>query len=135
MRIVSLIPLIPITLLLSSCGHKGDIQGFGSELRTLARDISSAVDADPSPDGVREGYKDLKARQKPLLDQWNRLKTAKLSQDDKSQLLTAVVDSQVEITGISTKHLAETHRNPLFYKALVLLQRDFRASFNPEEVR
>ena len=135
MKIVNLIPLIPITLLLSSCGHKGEIQEFGNELRTLAREISSTVDADPSPAGVREGYKDLKARQKPLLDQWNKLRAAKLSQEDKSQLLNAVVDSQVQIAGIGTKHLAETHSNPLFYKALVLLQRDFRAGFNPEDVR
>jgi len=45
--------LLPaITLVASSCGHSGEIQEFGNDLRTVAGNMAYEVNSDPSPAGV-----------------------------------------------------------------------------------
>ena len=48
---LSILPLAT-ALLVSSCGHSGEIQEFGNDLKTVARNMKSEVDSDPSPAGV-----------------------------------------------------------------------------------
>jgi len=52
-RYTTLSILLPaITLVASSCGHSGEIQEFGNDLRTVAGNMAYEVNSDPSPAGV-----------------------------------------------------------------------------------
>ena len=128
------IPLIACAILLCGCWHSGEIQEFGNDLKRVARSVASEVDSDSSPAGVSKAMREFGKERKALRARWDKLKGNSLSQDEKSQLLSAVGESQSEIKQLSYKHLAETHRNPPFNSALTLLQREFEEYFDMESI-
>ena len=53
--------------------------------------------------------KEFSKERKPLRVKWDMLRAKSLSLDEKSQLLSAVAGSRLEVTQLTSKHLAEMH--------------------------
>jgi len=130
---LSILPLA-IALAVSSCGHSGEIQEFGNDLKTVARNMASEVNSDPSPAGVSKAMKEFSKERTPLRARWDKLRAKSLSQHEKGPLLSAVGDSRLELRQLTSKHLADTHRNAPFGSSLVLLQREFEEYFDMDSI-
>jgi hypothetical protein len=135
MRNTVLIPFAAAAILASGCGHKREVQEFGSELRTAASDIAEGIDVTPFGDGPSKAYADVMTKHKSLLEKWAKLKAAKLSAAEKDELLTVVVDSLGDVSNAANKHLARQHEDPVFGNSVDWVRKDFELHFDPAEVR
>jgi hypothetical protein len=126
---------ILIALVITGCGHEGQVENLSNDLQTVAAQMSLGIDADPTVAGATKAHEDLNSKRKSLLEQWDKLKVLKLSPTEKTRLLLAITDSRKEMTSCAAKHTDQRLVSPPFNDAMESLIKDFEASFNPADLQ
>jgi hypothetical protein len=134
MRTVLQILFLAAAIVVSGCGHHGEIADFGTELYSATSGMTNAIDSSPSAYGAGQAYNDFKKTQEQLHEKWVKLLGTRLSKEDKSGLANVVFASREKLVGCFDKHAAEFRTDPRFYEAMGSLRTDFEARFNVDDI-
>ncbi len=115
-------------------GKGGGVADFTSELKDVTDEVAAKVDSNPTAAGVAEAARYYASKKPGLQEKWEKLKSAKMDEAAKNELLSKLVDSLSVIRGLTAKNLEAAHQDPAFFSELKKLQADFETTFNPAKL-
>ncbi len=107
MKRISLFLIVMLCVGLTSCSKDAEINAFITELESVTKDITSAIDASPNEAGVDAAQKAFDAKRASIKEKWDGIKGAvgfQVSADVKKKLEDSVKNSTQSLVNTSMKH-------------------------------